>query len=740
MNIDKRRYITLAFLAALVLTALARTDGQRKVTGLARQALMEQRERNSANSRMLSKTVGQQLTAFVRLQRQQADDVLSRYCCRILAQAGDICIVSIPLDRLEALAEEPAVMRIEAGRRTVTTLDTTLTIVNALPAYVTTDHHQAYTGEGVVVGLMDVGFDLSHPTFRDVSGTHFRVGAFWDQLSSDTVGSFLPVGRDYVGYDAVSNYGHSVDAKTQYHGNHTAGIAAGSGYTTPFRGLAYESDLCLVSNAISADTLYIDKADYYKYTSATDALGFKYIYDYADRQGKPCVVSFSEGYSPYIDEEDSLYAAFIDSLTSIPGHIFVASAGNEGLLRTYFEKPPGTIEAGAFLYSDNKSAVYKLKADGPITISLHAFDESSNVELSTLTLSSADGRLDSISSDTLIIGTEKCVVMAYRYPIAMSASADTCYYVMIRADRNLKFCKMAMVVGGTDSHVEVYGSVSHSFTSWSRRSEWDAAEYGHNILAPGCFPSTICVGATSHRESVINYKGVVRKMGISESGGLRAGYSSTGPAINGMMKPDVVAPGSVVVSSYSRYYLDETPDQDNDVVCLTDFCGKAHPWLQATGTSMSTPVVAGAIALWLEANPRLMQWEVKDILSRTCRYPDPTMIYPNNAYGYGEIDVYQGLLDVLGLNGIKGVSVNLLEDIRITPVSDGLQLMFDRLLPATLTVKIFRLDGSLVSKTCLPAPKTQVITLNVPLQQGNVYVVQIDSQDCRVDGSRLIRY
>ena len=116
------------------------------------------------------------------------------------------------------------------------------------------------------------------------------------------------------------------------------------------------------------------------------------------------------------------------------------------------------------------------------------------------------------------------------------------------------------------------------------------------------------------------------------------------------------------------------------------------------------------------------------------------MIYPNNAYGYGEIDVYQGLLDVLGLNGIKGVSVNLLEDIRITPVSDGLQLMFDRLLPATLTVKIFRLDGSLVSKTCLPAPKTQVITLNVPLQQGNVYVVQIDSQDCRVDGSRLIRY
>ena len=41
--------------------------------------------------------------------------------------------------------------------------------------------------------------------------------------------------------------------------------------------------------------LLIDPKDYYKYTYATDALGFKYIFDYAERMHQPCVINFSEG-------------------------------------------------------------------------------------------------------------------------------------------------------------------------------------------------------------------------------------------------------------------------------------------------------------------------------------------------------------------------------------------------------------------------------------------------------------
>ena len=87
----------MILLSGLVLMMLARTDGRSKVTGLARQALMEQRRQTAADaSRPLTATRERRLTAFVRLTASQADDVLRRHRCTLLAQTGDICIVSIP--------------------------------------------------------------------------------------------------------------------------------------------------------------------------------------------------------------------------------------------------------------------------------------------------------------------------------------------------------------------------------------------------------------------------------------------------------------------------------------------------------------------------------------------------------------------------------------------------------------------------------------------------------------------
>ena len=98
------------------------------------------------------------------------------------------------------------------------------------------------------------------------------------QLSRDTIGSTLYVGRDYVGRDALLKLEHPIDGETQTHGTHTAGIAAGSGaerkgVVSPYRGMACDADLVLVDNAADNASL-IDPKDYYKFTYATDALGF----------------------------------------------------------------------------------------------------------------------------------------------------------------------------------------------------------------------------------------------------------------------------------------------------------------------------------------------------------------------------------------------------------------------------------------------------------------------------------
>ena len=226
-----KRNALLLILVGLVLVTYGQSASHRKLSGYVRQAVVENRRLPSTRSVQRARSI----TAFVKLEKEQADDVLRKYGCKKYAQWEDIVIASIPLENVEALATERAVSRIEANGRASALMDTTALVVNALPIYESSNSHPAYTGAGVVIGVEDVGFDLMHPNYYDASGSQYRIGAFWDQLSKDTIGSPLPVGRDYIGQAEILAYGQSTDAPTQTHGTHTSGTAAGSGYDTKYR-------------------------------------------------------------------------------------------------------------------------------------------------------------------------------------------------------------------------------------------------------------------------------------------------------------------------------------------------------------------------------------------------------------------------------------------------------------------------------------------------------------------------
>ncbi len=644
----KRRQLILALVLAAVVCGQA-TDN-RKLSAYVHEVALRQQP-------VLSRGVdrGQSvrtLTAFVRIDADKSGEVWRTYGCKPLTAQGDIAIVSIPVSSIGPLSDHPAVRRIEASPTGRATMDTTAIIVRAdrLYAPYMGAIEGGYSGKGVVVGVMDIGFDLTHPNFLDASATRHRIGAFWDQLSKDTVGSHLPVGRDFVGTDVVVAQRHSADGLSQTHGTHTLGIAAGSGYNSPYQGIAPDADICLVSNAVSDNIELIDSADIDKYTSAIDALGFKYIFDYADREGKPCVASFSEGYPPYLNQEDSLFAAFLDSITG-PGRIIVASAGNESVTKTYMAKAIGEEAAGAFVKTDKTTAFYRIKTRTPLHLSALVYDN----RATTLDITSERFLRDSVLTDTLFIGGDTCTVTTDRYPSALTA--DTVYNVHFTAGKPLSgLPPIALVLQGLDNHAELYGS---SVNGLDNRPDidprWTAAETTHNIHAPACFPSVVCVGATSHRLGFTNYKGEYRNYSAGRTVGGRAPYSSVGPTMNGLLKPDVVAPGDNVISSYSSYYLENNPDARDirsDVEHF-EYEGRTYAWNANTGTSMATPVVAGVIALWLQAKPDLTREEIIDAFSHTCRQPDAGLSYPNSEYGYGEIDAYRGLLYLLGTDGIE---------------------------------------------------------------------------------------
>ena len=738
--------------AALLFVSIAhRATDYRKMSGHVKGIVVKQEQKVNATRSLIPHTSHithqpSRLTAFVRIDGADADEVWSNYGCKPYAHYGDNYIVGIPLDAVGALSDHPAVRRIEASPSGFLTMDTTAIIIGANKVQhprVPVDRSRSsiphpilnnYTGKGVVVGVMDVGFDLTHPNFIDPVTGNSRIAAFWDQLTKDTVGSTMPVGRDYRQPSAL-NIQHSADGLLQTHGTHTLGIAAGGGYHSPYKGIAFDSDICIVSNAINESIALIDSADYDKYTTAVDALGFKYIFDYADQQGKPAVASLSEGYPPYIDEEDSLYAAFLDSLSG-PGHIIVAAAGNESTSITYAEKPRGVEAAGAFLSVSRDVAFYRVKTNGSLDISVYAYAQGQEPS-DTLHYPAAAIPVDSVRTDTLFLRGDTCTIMIESYPTALTSSAepDSCYIIYFLANKNLtELPPLAIVMEGAEARGELYGSSSYGLANRSTDSRWNAATSGHNVHAPACFPSVICVGSTAHRLGFTNYKGQYKDYSYGRTRG-----QPIGPAMNGLMKPQVTAPGDNIISSYSSFYIEANPDANdiNSDVEHFDYQGRTYAWNANTGTSMATPVVAGVIALWLEAKPDLTPQEVIDALSHTSRHPDSSLDYPNCQYGYGEIDAYSGLLHILGAARIEGVSHHQPQLLRIS-ASDGLlQLTCDTPPTAPLHVSIYSLGGTLVHDATIHTP---LASCQIPLTscRPGLYIVQVTCSIAQYTGSQVV--
>ncbi len=730
-----KRTIMIWLLLIVAHTIYAQHSTFEKLSPWLRQALLsnQQAQRRAGNT---SEKADPQVLTFVQFTTTVSDDVLATYQCRRYAQLDDIAIVMLPLSKMTELSKLTCVQRMEANQRAHTTMDTVPKVIDLLSVYTQTDTHEAYTGKGVVVGLMDVGFDLTHPNFyQDTELSQYRIKAFWDQLAPHDDDA-LPVGKSYTTLEAIQSKACSTDSPAQGHGTHTLGIAAGSGYNTAYRGVAYESDICLVNNAVSSDSVFIDKNDYYKYTSATDALGFKYIFDYAEQQDKPCVISFSEGYSPYIDQDDSLYAAFLGKMIG-PGRILVSSAGNENQELTYAEKPLGTEAAGAFVRTYKKNILYRFKADGPMDIHLGIYDKSTSLLQQTLVLTMSGAAMDSVRCDTLTVGEHQLTTSLMRY--ASSANPkDTIYLLTMKAPISFdQLADIALVMTGKDCYAALFGSSSYALKNKPDLDErCMAAVNGHNILAPSCFAAPICVGATQHRTGYINVEG--KLVGTDKAAtGLLDYYSSTGPALNDLNKPDITAPGSNVLSSFNSYYLEAHPTETNALVAYSEIGSRQYPWSGNTGTSMSTPVVAGTIALWLEANSALTRDDIIGVLSRTSRQPEKTLSYPNNYYGYGEIDAYRGLLDILGLSSIHAISLHQ-STAQVSVRGHQLQLHFASVLRSPVTVSIYDVSGQLHGQLRL-SPGQQEYIMPLTSTASGVYAIQLTGKDQGVTGSQLVR-
>jgi len=105
------------------------------------------------------------------------------------------------------------------------------------------------------------------------------------------------------------------------------------------------------------------------------------------------------------------------------------------------------------------------------------------------------------------------------------------------------------------------------------------------IVSPGISPDVITVGAVDDKRT------------IDPSDDEIASFSSRGPTKEGLIKPDVVAPG-VNINSLSNTELDG--------------------YKKMSGTSMATPLISGSVALLLDKYGDLSPDKVKEMLINSC--------------------------------------------------------------------------------------------------------------------------
>jgi serine protease AprX len=115
-----------------------------------------------------------------------------------------------------------------------------------------------------------------------------------------------------------------------------------------------------------------------------------------------------------------------------------------------------------------------------------------------------------------------------------------------------------------------------------------------------------------------------------------SGFSSRGPTAEGRIKPDVIAPGAMILSTRSS----KAPQQTDFGEC------KDQAWMFDTGTSMATPLVAGCVAALRE---HLIKQEIKQptaaLIKALLVNGAVDLKRPTEEQGFGRVDLSNSIFD-----------------------------------------------------------------------------------------------
>ena len=687
-------------------------------------------------------TETQTITLLAKLAEDADEEELAeKYGFEVLSRIGRVLVLRMPKGSVAQMAADNGVVRLEAERMPRPMLDLVPQqigvdkvhdgLINQLP--------QAYTGKNVVVGIVDSGFDYINPFFRDENGVT-RI-----QWAADYINN-----KKYSGTDEVTTAMHSSDASTMYHGTHVAGIAAGSRVqdsdwdpttSKTYQGIASEADIAegAINSEITSSGL----------SSATSIQAFADIFEYADQQNKPCVINYSLGDAMSFADTRQLEEEAIRTLLEKPGHVLVVASGNAGSTSRLAHKPADMTEGGCGVcfndweqYGTYFGIELKVKTTQSITLRYTNSSYSTYKGTQTIAVESL------IGAKSFSLGSKQIQVYL------KEQTDDYCvFYLTAGLTTTFTTSERILVTINGEGDAWIYADpLCAQLENVVTILNHQLAEEGYSMAWPAMMPEVISVGNIAYRFKIVTMAnkyasqgGVVTPTDITDmestkGEGYLAKSSSVGPTLTGAVKPDVCAPGVNIVSAENFFIDDDTyysvagwdiAALDTEYETWDGVSGYFHIMAQ-TGTSMSAPAVTGTIALWLQADPTLTTERIKDVIAHSSRQPDDELSYPNNQYGYGEIDAYRGLLYILNLTGIRDLSQHQPQQARVSLIGKRLNVSFANDYEGPVTVRVFSTDGRLL----LTSSDT-----NIGLERlsHGVYAVQVTTGEKSTTGSTLIR-
>lgn len=738
--IKKSLFLALAFVPALVGAQTVKADA--KLDG-GLNALLKQATAQRATRGVVADTLHYGPETYLRNEPIPTTLVVTdaeAVVARLQADGHDATAVTatyvaahLPLSYLPTLSDMTEVKRVSLARRFRPLMKTAREDTGVDRIQAGTGLKTPFTGKGVVLGVIDQGFQYNHIAFQD-KDRNTRLRAIWDMTKSGTKPTKITNGVLPAAHDTFTKMTHAT---------HVTNIAAGSVLNTPneLHGVAPEAEIIMIpSNFNSSD---VTKA-------------VKYVKDFAEKESKPWVVnmSFGSDIGPHDGMTD--YDQAVSQLTG-KGGLIAAAMGNENMLNLHASGVVSTdsIRYVFFDFDDKDKKEW-------IAIDLWNQNTDGKPHLKITPLVYTNGKVEEKDEAYLAkVGSEAPI-----YELS-DISGKEHYQYFVRLDNIRKDLgksaakfglKLELLPGETQPQtIHLWTNVGYGVVSYMRLGkDTPLVLKGDNdyLVAEGAasIPTAISVGAYTAANTYYSYNAKATYGWKSAEVGYKAPFSNNGPSLNPnplYAKPVVTAPGVLVSSAFNAFDSSINKTSSTRITDVVNVGTTQYYYGVDSGTSMASPFVAGVLCLWLEANPHLDYAQVVDVIKKSSRRDEFFEVTKRKAddsneiwtkeMGYGRIDAYEGLKLVLNLPSAVERLPNSTTPVTLSMRPGEWRLLFNNA-ERTARINVYTLDGRWVDTRVLNAVRQgHEEVLPIAHYTAGVYLLNIQTTATTTTHRVLVR-